>query len=171
MEYNNQECATCPYGKEEYERRRCFSEECRILFNKIDESDTGTFHDIFCDKTGGKVSIWGYCGDINSDSTKHDKHTKKKKSTKRERDIRYKTHLKYLSDISNYPKPAYYVDEIEDKRYHYIKNPKPYYKRLYRGKCSPYLKRISNRKIRRNKEEMSNGWYCHRLFDFWWEMY
>ena len=49
MEYNNQECATCPYGKEEYERRRRFSEECKILFNKIDESDTDTFYDIFCD--------------------------------------------------------------------------------------------------------------------------
>lgn len=165
------ECATCPYGKEEYERRERFSKECRILFNKTDEDDTDTFHDIFCDKTGGRVSIWGYCEDINYDSPKHDNHSKKKKRNKRERDIKYKSHLKHLSEISNYPKPAYYIDEIKVKRYHYIKSPKPYYKRVYRDKGSPYLKKISNRRIRRYKGEISNGWNCHRLFDFWWEMY
>ena len=165
------ECANCPYGKEEYERRRCFSEEYSILFNKVDGDDADTFHDIFCDKTGGKVSIFGYCEDVNYNTFTPEFHSNKKRSTKRERDIKYKSHLKHLSEISNYPKPVYYIDEIKIKRCHYIKNPKPYYKRLYRDKYSPYLKKISNRKIRRYKGEMSNGWNCHRLFDFWWEMY
>lgn len=150
------ECATCPYGREEFVRR-----------TRYDTSNT----DIFCDKTGGKISIWGYCEDINCGSLKHDNHSKKKKRNKRERDIKYKSHLKYLFEISNYPEPVHYIDEIKVKRHHYIKNPKPYYKRVYRNKYSPYLKKVSNRKIRRYKGELSNGYYCHRLFDFWWEMY
>lgn len=150
------ECATCPYGREEYERRTRYN---------TDNTD------IFCDKTGGKVSIFGYCEDVNSDIPRHENHSKKRKSNRIERNIKYKSHLKYLSEISNYPKPAYYIEEIKVKRYHYIKNPKPYYKRVYRDKDSPYLKKISNRKIRRYKGEISNGWNCHRLFDFWWEMY
>lgn len=150
------ECANCPYGKEEYERR-----------TRYDTNNT----DIFCDKIGGRVSIFGYCEDMNSDISKDENHSKKRKSNRIERKIKYKSHLKHLYEISNYPKPVYYIDEIKVKRCHYVTNPKPYYKRLYRGKYSPFLKKISNRKIRRYKGEISNGWNCHRLFDFWWEMY
>ena len=165
------ECATCPYGKEEYKRRRCFSEEHRILFNKIDEDDTDTFHDIFCDKIGGKVSIWGYCEDVNDNISRYKFHSKKKKRSKRERDTKYKSHLKHISEISNYPKPAYYNDKIWISRQGWVDNPNPYYKRLYRGQRSKHLKQSSNRKIRRYKGELPKGFYCHRLFDFWWEMY
>lgn len=57
-----------------------------------------------------------------------------------------------------------------------VKNPKPYYKRRYRGygrhSCSNYHKRMSNRKIRHYRGELPrNGYICHRLYDFWWQMY
>ncbi len=150
------ECATCPYGKDNFERRTSY-----------DPYNTNCW----CDKVGGKTYLWGYCDDVYSDTVKSKTYSKKKTSTKRERAIKYKSHLKYLSEISNYPKPAYYIDEIKVKRYHYTENLKPYYKRCYRDEASPYLKKASNRKIRRYKGELQNGWYCHRLFDFWWEMY
>lgn len=159
MERDNKECATCSYGKEEYERRMCFC-----------ENDMDTFCDIYCDKTGGKVSIWGYCEDINYDNPKQENHSKKKKRSKRERDIKYKSHLKYISEISNYPKPVYYTDEIWISRQGWVENPNPYYKRLYRGQRSKHLKQQSNRRIRRYKGKLPNGYYCHRLYDFWWEM-
>ena len=166
------ECATCPYGKEEYERRERFSKECRILYNKTDEDDTDIFHDIFCDKTGGKVSIWGYCEDVNHDISKHKNHSKKKKRSKRERDLKYKKHLKYLAKNNWFPSPAFCTNGTWVKGHGWIENSGTYYyKRLYRGKNSSYLKKASNRKIRQYKGELSNGYYCHRLFDFWWKMY
>ena len=46
--------------------------------------------------------------------------------------------------------------------------PKPYYQRLYRGKKSKYLKQLSNRKIRRYKGELHNGYqHIHKIFDWW----
>lgn len=149
-------CATCPYGKDNFERRMSY-----------DPNNTNCW----CDKVGGKTYLWGYCGDAYSNILQRKSSSKKRRSTKRERAEKYKSHLKYLSKISNYPKPAYYIDEIKIKRYQYVENPKPYYKRQYRDKYSPYLKKISNRKIRYYTGDLSNGQHCHKLFDFWWEMY
>ena len=48
---------------------------------------------------------------------------------------------------------------------------KQWYTHYYRGKRSKYLKRLSNRKIRKYKGEISGkGWY-KKLFDYWWELY
>ena len=173
------ECRNCPYGKEDFDRRMAW-------YNKIVE-ERGIPNDIYgyetyedavkdaeqflwCDKVGGKVYCFGHCTDAYSDITKYENHSKKKRRNKRERDLKYKNHLKYLAEnTSGYPSPVMYTDEIWVKGYGYIKNPKPYYKRLYRGKRSKYLKRQSSKKIRRYKGELHNGWYCHRLYDFWWE--
>ena len=93
-----------------------------------------------------------------------------KRRNKRERDLKHKEHLKRLDKISRgYPLPVYYTDEIYVRGCGYIENPKPYYKRLYRGKRSKYLKKQSHKKIRRYNGELHNGWQCHKLYDFWWE--
>ena len=127
---------------------------------------------LWCDKVGGKVYCFGYCTDSyeDIDIIKHKNHSKKKRRNKRERDLKYKEHLKRLEKISRgYPSPVYYTDEIYVRGCGYVKNPKPYYKRLYRGKRSKYLKKQSHKKIRRYKGELHNGWQCHKLYDFWWE--
>lgn len=44
-------------------------------------------------------------------------------------------------------------------------------KRYYRGKRSAYLKKQSNKKIRRYKGDFEpKGSKFHRVFDFWWEL-
>jgi hypothetical protein len=172
-------CRNCPYGKEDFERRI-------LLYNKVVEKQ-GIPNDIYgyktyedalndaeqflwCDKVGGKVYCFGRCADAYSDIPNHKNRSKKKKRNKRERDLKYKNHLKYLAEnTSDYPSSAIYTDEIWIKGYGYVKNPKPYYKRLYRSKKSKYLKRQSNKRIRRYKGELHNGYMCHRLYDFWWE--
>lgn len=96
--------------------------------------------------------------------------SKRKRRNKRERDQKYKEHLKRLDKISRgYPSPVYYTDEIYVRGFGYIENPNPYYKRLYRGKRSKYLKKQSHKAIRRYNGELHNGNMCHRLYDFWWE--
>lgn len=160
MRCNHIECTVCPYGKEDYERRISWFPD------NPDPYDLN----IWCDKVGGKVWFWGYCEDVYCNNSKPKAYSKKKRKTKRERDFKYKNHLKNLAEnSSHYPQSAYYTDEIWIKSQGWVENPKAYYKRLYRGQRSKHLKKQSNRKIRRYKGELQNGWYCHKLFDFWWE--
>ena len=126
---------------------------------------------LWCDKVGGKTCWSGRCEDAYSNVVVHKNHSKKRKRNKRERYLKHQKHLKDLAEnTSGYPSPAIYMDEIW-VGHDYIKNPKPYYKRVYRGKRSKYLKRASNKKIRQYKGGLQNGWNCHHLFDFWYEMY
>ena len=89
---------------------------------------------------------------------KEDFERRMKRRNKRERDLKHKEYLKRLEKISRgYPSPVYYTDEIYVMGCGYVENPKPYYKRLYRGKRSKYLKKQSHKKIRRYKGGLHNG--------------
>ena len=47
-----------------------------------------------------------------------------------------------------------------------------YVKRYYRGKRSDYLKKVCNRKFRKNKTEYRNKSNIYRkVNEFWWELY
>ena len=98
--------------------------------------------------------------------------SKKKKRNKRERHIKHKKHLKRLYEIVGdcYPTPVTYEDEIWVRHIGYVKRKKSkrYYKRLYRGKTSKYLKQQSHRKVRKYKGDLHNGNMSHKLYDFWW---
>lgn len=128
---------------------------------------------LWCDKVGGKVYWAGRCNDAHSDIPKQINRSKQKRKSKRERDQKYKNHLKFLTEYpSGYPSPAVCMDEIFIRGRGYVKNLKPYYKRYYRGQRSKYLKRVSNKTVRRYKGDIpKKGNWCHKLYDFWWEMY
>ena len=85
--------------------------------------------------------------------------------------MKHQNHLKYLERVScGYPQAVTYEDEVWIKGVGYIKNSKPYYKRWYKGKRSSYLKRQSNKAIRRYKGELHNGYqHIHKIF--WYELY
>lgn len=125
---------------------------------------------ILCDKVGGKVSCCGYCDDIQEENIIRKTYSNKKKLNKFERNVKYKNHLKklYINVGECYPSPVVYEDKLLAGRY-YIENPKPYYKRYYRDQRSKYLKRQSNKRVRRYKGELSNGNDYRRIYDFWWE--
>ena len=91
---------------------------------------------------------------------------------KHERRIKYRNKLKRLYKTRHgYFVPVVYTDEVWLKNAGYVKNSKPYYKRLYRGTSSRYAKNQSNRKIRRYKGELHNGYHhIHKLYDYEWEM-
>lgn len=128
----------------------------------------------YCDKVGGKTSLYGHCTDacyINIPISEN--HSNKKRRSKRERNQKYRNHLKFLAEYpSVYPSPAVYIDKIYIRGQGYVENPKPYYKKYYREQRSKYLKRMSNKTIRRYKGDIpKKGNWSHRLYDFWWEMY
>lgn len=151
-------CRDCPYGQEDFQKYESYA----------DEEDIEQF--VWCDKVGGKVYYFGHCSDCyEQDKENHKVYLKKKRINKRERYLKYQNHLKHLEKVScGYPKAVTYEDEVWIKELGYVENPKPYYKRWYRGKRSKYLKQQSNRKIRRYKGELHNGNSCHKLYDFWW---
>lgn len=175
------ECRNCPYGKEDFDRRMTW-------YNKIVE-EQGIPNDIYgyetyedaekdaeqflwCDKVGGKVYCFGHCTDAYADIPKHENCSKKKRRNKRERDLKYKNYIKRMCKINPHF-PAYYNDKIlihNNFGLEFIDNPNPYYKEAHRGKRSKYLKKRSNKAIRRYKGELHNkGYHCHKIFDFWWE--
>lgn len=130
----------------------------------------------WCDKVGGYVYRFGYCNDIYGVEIKHKNQCKQKRRNKRERDQKHRNHLKFIAEnVTGYPSPVIYTDEIWIKGQGYVENSKPYYKRLYRGRGrhsnSNYHKKMSNRKIRRYKGELpKKGNLSHKLYDFWWEL-
>ena len=88
------------------------------------------------------------------------------------RSSEHKRRMKKLSKVSMYPSGAYYVDEIwvEDKGY--IENPKPYYKRYYRGNHKgsrfSFYKKHSNRQIRNYEGRIPKGGSYKKCFDYWY---
>lgn len=43
--------------------------------------------------------------------------------------------------------------------------------RIYRGKRSRYLKKKSNKQVRKYKDKIASGAGYRKVFDFWWELY
>ena len=156
-------CCDCPYGYEDYMK---VSE----VFDDLSQEEI--CRAIWCDKIGGKVGYMGCCEESSRMGNVIKTQSNKKRKNKRARYLKYQNNLKHLYEIVGdyYPAPVGYIDEIMVEKYKYIENPKPYYKRWYRGKCSKYLKQQSNKKIRRYKGELHKGNMVHKLFDFWWEL-
>lgn len=181
--YNNINCITCPYGKEDFDRRMtCYNkviEEKGIpndIYHSLQpeeaENELGQF--LWCDKVGGKIYSFGHCEDAYIEPSQEENYRKRKRRTKRERGLKYKSHLKFLAkNIKKYPSPAMYVDEVFVGGYGYIENLKPYYKRLYidsRGHKSSFYKKISNHKIRRYKGELQYGCSYKKVYDYKWNI-
>lgn len=155
-------CRDCPYGIESFEKYKSY----------IDEEDVESC--VWCDKVGGKVYFYGHCSDWYEYDEENKNYFKKKRINKRDRYLKHQDHLEHLhKTLGNwYPSPVRYMDEIYIRGIGYVENPKPYYKRLYRGKRSKYLKQQSNKAIRRYKGELHNGYqHIHKIYDFWWELY
>lgn len=70
----------------------------------------------------------------------------------------YKRKLKRLAKITNGWLCGVYYSETKGR-----------YVRLNRGSRSKWLKKCSNKKIRRFKGDLPNN--VHKLFDYWWEMW
>jgi len=128
----------------------------------------------YCDKVGGKNLLYGYCEDAYIELIIDKNHSKQKRRNKRECDQKYRNHLKFLAEnIQGYPSPAIYTDEIWIKGQGYVKNPKPYYKRCYRGNRKgnryAFCKKHANRCVRNYKGEIHyKGNQFKKIFDYWW---
>lgn len=180
------QCKNCPYGEEDFKRRMYWYEKTvqeqgipNDIYKYLTPEDAPDEFEQFlwCDKVGGKVYWAGRCSDAydnNSDISKHINYSKQKRRSKIERDQKYKNHFKFLAEnVQYYSAPVLYTEEIYVEGEGLVKNPKPYYKRCYRGnhKGNRYslYKKYANRCVRRYKGEIHNkGNQYRKIFDYWW---
>lgn len=94
------------------------------------------------------------------------------RAAKRRRDRKYKRKLKRLYSFRTITPAIWYVDAD----YPYKTVNKPYFVKSYKslgrnkGRYSTY-KKVSNRKVRHYKGDLSNGNAYKKLFDLWWQIY
>lgn len=133
----------------------------------FEECDGNT---IWCEKTNESPYLTGGCEDCCLEYESNRKTSQRKARINRyERHLKYQSHLKRVHEISRgYPQPVMYKDFVRVGRT-YVENPKPYYKRLYRGQRSSYIKRRVSKRVRSYKGELHNGNMYRRVYDFWWE--
>ena len=158
-------CRQCPYIKAEYLYK---------ADNEFDEYEDDIENSCWCEKVGGKLSLYGYCGDPYVVKHQVKNHAKKKKRNKRERDLKHKQRLKFIADNSSrYLGGAMYVYKKWTREKGYTPLRRPYYKRIYRSNHgeSKRLKSFSNRCVRRYKGDLQKGGFYKKIFDYWWILY
>lgn len=159
-------CQDCPYISNEYNLK---TEYFYDNYDIYDVSEEDIINGCWCDKVGGKISLFGRCSHLMINPPDNIPRSKRRRYTKRQRDLKYKNHLKHISENSKCYPPS--VNPINKYGHMSHNDDIVYYKRFYRGKASSYYKNLSNRKIRRFNGDISRGWWCHKLYDFMYEMY
>lgn len=102
-------------------------------------------------------------------------HRKRGRVYRRECNQKYKNHLKELSKVSRYPSPAWYVGINKDGKKTYYEEDcvKGYYEKFFLNHGGPYkryLKKCSNKAVRRYKGDISSGNGYRKIFEYQWEL-
>lgn len=125
-----------------------------------------------CDKTGdGKFYIYGFCEDAfcayptekkigRRQTGRAYRRYQAKKKDKRKRNIIDRGGYKPMIGYIEYG----FVDGKWEQVGNHIKYPR-------NSNRQQYLKRQSNKKVRRYKGKIPNGSAYRKLFDYWWELY
>lgn len=179
-------CLDCPYIEKEL--NKLLVSESR-LHNSFTEEEIFlyTVQMCWCDKVGGRIHKMGLCDDcidkISSipSQTKRNHRNNHKMGNKRRRLYKYNKKLQKLHKINNWYPPIVIDRNIifvwTGKQNKEVRTGKPSYKRIYRSNNgrkggSRINKKYSNKAIRRYKGGIQKkGYSCHKLYDFWWNIY
>lgn len=163
-------CMDCPLIKDEMERRlNSYGYEDIMKYPEFKEDIMNEICcSCFCDKYGTKIFWTNTDGCDNYPSVSIKKKVRgKRRRTKRERESKYRKHLKKLESLPYEPCGASYKDEIYIPGEGYVKNPKPYYARSYKGRDYTELKKMANRRVRRRNNVLYHGNQYRKVFDLW----
>lgn len=170
-------CKDCPYISEQLHRGVGEYYAYSVAYLSPEEIAEWLSETCWCDKTGGKLSWYGYCTDAFDLPVSSKSHSKKSRRTKRERDLKYKNHLKFLAEIPGYHPLIWKVDEMRgycNGKWWSLPLEKSYYKRSYmdnhKGGRYSYYKKYANRRVRRYKGEIHNGGSYRKVSEFWWNV-
>lgn len=125
-----------------------------------------------CDKTGdGKFYCYGFCEDAFVDVPTDRTHGKRKtgRAYRRNRTRHKDKRKRKIIATCGYKPTIGYVDyDLVDGKWievgNHIKYPK-------NSNAQKYLKRISNKKVRKFRGDISSGNAYRRIFDYRWELY
>lgn len=99
------------------------------------------------------IDNWDYSTTMNN---RNNRKSMKKRPHKSYYLYKEKKHLKRLKRVS----------------FMLVSNQGEWKKRFYRGKYSPHLKKVSNKKVRNYKGSLPPKGNTHRkIYDFWWNLY
>lgn len=129
------------------------------------------FYHCSCDKVDGEFFASGYCEDAWCDMPKRHNAGQRRTGRLYRRKMR-KQHLKKYRDRKGYSRICHapypnceYIDDEYVVIGSYICYP-------HNSKRQVYLKRVSNKAIRKNKFDLpAKGNWHHKLFDYQWELY
>ena len=149
-------CKKCPMVMKDY-----------FHLSSIYGNEDEAIQDCWCDKLGCKISWIVPCEEnkMENDIEYNEIEYIKPRMTRYERNYRHKKKLKYFYD---YIQPQWSPSGVWKKHYG---TPSEYLCRFYRGKRSKFLKRQSNKKIRRHQSYISNGGSYKKIFNYWWELW
>ena len=125
-----------------------------------------------CDKTGdGKFYCYGFCEDafIECEHPKKSGKRKTGRAYRRNRARHKDRRRRKIISLGGYKPIVGYIDyDFVDGKWmetgNHIKYPR-------NSNAQRFLKRISNKKVRRFNGDISNGNSYRKLFDYWWELY
>ena len=171
-------CKNCPYIKDEYDIKASYEEANGLI---ADEYDDYLYRECQCDKIGGKIGYFGFCGDTNkTDNYVEDTYLPFiYPSTKLKSYKRYLTNLSYKNKLKRqaksnlgYPSPSYGVD----RQGNWTDNDADvlYYKKCYKSKHASrfkYYKNQSSRKVRRNKDLVLKGGEYKKFYEYQWNIW
>lgn len=174
------DCKNCIYGKEDYERRMyiydAYVKEHGIpneVFGTMTREDMekNALEFIWCEKTGGKVFVFGRCSLADKECTDfHNKdkekdmltltatdYQKKDMRKKRKADAIHKLRIKRISKSGGYYLPC-------NKERDYTRKDPVYYERYY-SYPKDTLKKVTNSKTRKRNLDLQNGSAYKKLHD------
>ena len=193
-------CYQCPMIKEQFDSRIARLDDiCGLI--EWDEVMYEHAAYCYCEKVGGKPTIYGFCSEAEGPTkeewdTYREKHnlqpiedepiidlinepinepiTETKKQKKRRRDRKHFNKQKRLYKALErwYPTPIwprYEHDEwwrTEDERGDIL-----YFRGYHHNRFKQWLKKQSNKKIRRTKGLTRKGNVWKKVFDLWWELW
>lgn len=95
---------------------------------------------------------------------------KRTRRNRRKEDFRHKKRLAFIAKVGGYPSGAYWTDTFwpnREEHHDIVQTSDAFLKECGRGKASKFLKKQSDRKIRRSGELYTGSQY-RKKFDFWW---
>ena len=175
------DCKTCVYGKDDFERRMaCYDSyaEKYGIPNKIygnmtrEDAEKEALEFMWCEKTGGKVYIFGKCSLAVKDTPMEDKegentmpnltatdYQKKAMRKRRRANAIYKLRIKRRSEAGGYYLPCNKMREYDAET--------PVYYEKFTGWNKETLKKVTNSRIRNHEFGFQKGSAYKKVHDRW----
>ena len=153
---------------------KCFMcDECPMLETSDKYGTEPQIEYCRCDKTGDEFYICGFCEDVFNDSdtcvvTKSWRRNSGRAYRRLQKEKKIKERCTVIARHGYHPTIGYikydFIDGVWQQTGNHIKYPK-------NSNAQRFLKRKSNRAVRRYKGEIPNGNFYRKIEEYWWALF